>query len=91
MSAATFIAFLLLTTSFFDLIATIDSINDNTPHCSFNPESSLRDIGAIGEQVSCSFLYYYVIILLGLVAGSIVYYSHGVMAAFKKTIAIDGL
>jgi len=91
LSAAMFISFLLITTSFFDLIATIDSINDNTPHCSFNPESNLRDIGAIGEQVNCSFLSFYIIILIGFMAGLIVYYSHGVMAAFKKTIAIDGL
>ena len=49
LQAATFIAFLLLTTAFFDLIATVDSIYDNTPHCNFHSESNLRDIGAIGE------------------------------------------
>ena len=91
LQAATFISFLLGTTAFFDLIATIDSINDNTPHCSFNPESNLRDVGAIGEQVNCSFLIYYIIILLGMAASFTVYYSYGVLAAFKKTIAIDGL
>ena len=66
-------------------------MNDNTTHCSFNPESNLREIGAIGEQVNCSFLVYYVTILLGLAASVTVYYSYGVVAAFKKTIAIDGL
>ena len=91
LQAATFIAFLLGTTAFFDLIATVDSINDNTPHCSFNAESNLRDVGAIGEQVNCSFLVYYLIILLGVAASLTVYYSHSVLAAFKKTIAIDGL
>ena len=86
-----FISFLLLTTAFFDMIAIVDSQSDNTSHCNFEHGSHLRDIGALGDYINCSFMLYYLIVVLGMVSGTCVYYSNKVMANFKKTIAIDGL
>ena len=43
------------------------------------------------EKYDCSFVWFWLVSIVGLVAAGILYNSYGVMASFRKSIAIDGL
>ena len=83
------LTFLLVTTACFDFLAVMDSVDDNFTMCSLQHQSKLKDF-TMGSD-PCSFMVFYLIALIGVVCGVVVYLSYERMVKFRKVIAIDGL
>lgn len=93
LSSVHFLAFLLATTSFFDILSIVDSQGDNYSTCHMEHGSKLKEWTSTSQNTipPCSFFWFWLLPVLCFASAGIVYKSHTIMTQFRKSIAIDGL
>ena len=67
----------------------MDSVDDNFTMCSPQHQSKLSEFTTGSDP--CSFMVFYLIAVIGVICGIVVYFSYDKMVRFRKVIAIDGL
>ena len=89
LQACGFLSFLLGTTAMFDVLAIVDSMNDNYTMCSLSHGSKLTQWTREGNP--CSLFSFYFVSLFCFASAAAVFMSRDVFEKFRKSIALDGL
>jgi hypothetical protein len=98
LQAAPIIAFLLITTGLFDILAVYDSGNDNYGLCQNFTEAKGFEFEKVGlldllqrSRINCGFSLFWTIGLLACVCGCAIAHSKAIMLKYRQSIAVGSL